>query len=484
VPEPDIGQFLQKELCPIEVTAYPLYGPAFPEILALDKRDNKHAPLPPAFFKEPDAAMIRIYAKRLERDLKSWHEKGWVTAEGYKAILAEQAQGAKITASAALTVVGAILLGFAAISFVAANWNEIPRLLRLGILIGALWAAYGSAAWLYRRELPDFAQAAVLSGALFFGAAVVLVTQMYHIGSGDLPGFMLLWTAGAALSALLFRSSLTLAAAMILAVAWDYTWMDAAPHRVHWQFLPVWAALTAAIAWNRSGAGLHVAAIALVAWLFMIGSNVYPHPHTLVAAIGAAGVAISAGIVAVAESDLARRIATRAVPYAIIACFGGLLPQHAHTIWPAIETGIFVIETGIAIAAGIAIAYFMLTKPGSRLQQIEPLLFAYAGGVAFYGLCILQFYQHATLTSIVAAAILAFAVLAGALICGIQVRSRLVMWLAYAGLVTEMLWLYFDKLGNLINTSLFFLVMGAAVFALAWVLMRYGGAPRETEVRS
>ncbi len=75
--------------------------------------------------------MIRIYAKRLERDLKRWHEKGWVTGEGYQAILAEQAQGARLTASAALAVIGAVLLGFAAISFVAANWNEIPRLLRL-----------------------------------------------------------------------------------------------------------------------------------------------------------------------------------------------------------------------------------------------------------------------------------------------------------------------------------------------------------------
>ncbi len=421
--------------------------------------------------------MICIYAKRLERDLKLWHEKGWVTAEGYQAILAEQAQSAKITASGALTVVGAILLGFAAISFVAANWSEIPRLVRVGILVGALWAAYGGAAWLYKRGLPDFAQAAVLSGALFFGAAVMLVTQMYHIGSGDLPGFMLLWTAGAALSGLLFRSSLTLAAAMILAAAWNYAAMVAVAGEIHWQFLPVWAALTAAIAWNRSGLGLHVAAAALVAWLIPIGWDVYPHPYTLIAAIGAASVAVSAGIVAASENDLARQIAIRAIPYGIVACFGGLLSQRT-------DLNTAAIEAGLAVAAGIAIAYFMLTKPGSRLQQIEPLLLTYAASVAFYGLCIVQFYGDASLSRIVAAAVLTFAVLAGALICGIQVRSKLVMWLAYAGLVTEMLWLYFDKLGNLINTSLFFLIVGAAVFALAFVLMRYGSAPRESEVRS
>ena len=82
------------------------------------------------------------------------------------------------------------------------------------------------------------------------------------------------------------------------------------------------------------------------------------------------------------------------------------------------------------------------------------------------------------------AAALTFAILASGLICGIQVRSRLMMWLAFAGLVTETLTLYFDKLGDLINTSLFFLLAGAGIFGLAWVLMRFGGPPQEKEAQS
>ena len=123
------------------------------------------------------------------------------------------------------------------------------------MLVSALCAAYAAAAYLYKRELPDFAQAAVLTGALFFGAAVMLVSQVYHIDSGNLPGFMLLWTAGAAVAGLLFRSSLTLGAAMILVSAWNFSELETMPDVVQWHFLPVWAALTAAIAWNRSGIG-------------------------------------------------------------------------------------------------------------------------------------------------------------------------------------------------------------------------------------
>ena len=190
--------------------------------------------------------MIRFYAKRLERDLKRWHEKGWVTGEGYRAILAEQRQGSKLTASAALAGIGAILLGFAAMSFVAANWSEIPRIFRVAMLLAGLWTAYGSAAYLYKRELPDFAQAAVLTGSLVFGAAVMLVSQMYHIDSGNLPGFMFLWMSGAAAAGVLFRSSLTLGCALLLAGAWHIAEWDAMPHGVHWHFLPVWAVLTGA----------------------------------------------------------------------------------------------------------------------------------------------------------------------------------------------------------------------------------------------
>ena len=421
--------------------------------------------------------MIRIYAKRLERDLKRWHEKGWVTGEGYQAILAEQAQGAKLTASAALAAIGAVLLGFAAISFVGANWSEIPRLLRVSILVAALWSAYGGAAYLYKRGLPDFAQAAVLSGVLFFGAAVVLITQMYHIASGNLPGFMLLWTAGAALAGILFRSSLTLGAAMILAGGWNLSELDIAPHVIQWHFLPVWAVLTGLLAWNRTGLGLHTAAAVLTVWLVRAEFVVSHDTAALAAGAAFAAVFAAAHVYVTAENALVRQIAFRAMPYAMIVCFGGLLcqPFNQPAQIPAAAAG---------IVACIAAASHMLSQTDARWQQAAPPLFSFALAFALYSLFVIQFHTHIELRSLIVTAVLTFAVLAGALICGIQARSRLVMWLAYAGLVTEMLWLYFDKLGNLINTSLFFLLMGAAIFALAWLLMRLGGAPRETEVRS
>jgi uncharacterized membrane protein len=246
---------------------------------------------------------------------------------------------------------------------------------------------------------------------------------------------------------------------------------------VQWEFLPLWAALTAAIAWNRSAVGLYAAAASLSVWLVMIGVTLSSHPFTAVAATGAVLAGVSAAVVVVAENELARRIAARAIPFAIAVCFGGLFGQ------PDDGARAIVIEIVLAIGAGAAAGYVMLTRKYAKVQPIVPLLFAYALGVAFYGLAVEQFHRHLSLHTVVMAAGLTFVILAGALICGIQARSRSIMWLAYAGLVTETLWLYLDKLGNLINTSLFFLIAGAAMFGLARVLMRYGGAERETEVR-
>jgi uncharacterized membrane protein len=223
---------------------------------------------------------------------------------------------------------------------------------------------------------------------------------------------------------------------------------------------------------------LHLAAAALVAWLIPIGQSLPSHPHTLVAAIGAAGVLAAGAVMAASRNRLARQVAIRAIPYAAIVSFAGLLPQDLASIVPKVEVG-------LAIAAAAGFAYVLLSQAMPRLQPAAPLLFAYALGVAFYGLMVVQFGRPAaSLPTMVIAAALTFAILAGGLICGIQVRSRLLMWLAFAGLVTETLTLYFDKLGDLINTSLFFLLAGAGIFGLAWVLMRFGGAPVEQEARS
>jgi uncharacterized membrane protein len=122
-------------------------------------------------------------------------------------------------AAPALAVLGAVLFGFAVMSFVAAHWTGMSKLARLLLLLGTLWACYGGAALLFQRQLTAFAQAAVLGGIAVYGASIMLIAQMYHM-EGNSADAVLLWVLGALLAAVLTGSAPALAATFVLLSVW------------------------------------------------------------------------------------------------------------------------------------------------------------------------------------------------------------------------------------------------------------------------
>ena len=116
-------------------------------------------------------------------------------------------------------MLGAVLFGFAVMSFVAANWNAMSKLARLLLLLATLWACYGGAAWLFQRQLPMFAQAAVLGGIAVYGASIMLISQMYHM-EGSPPDAVLLWALGALAHLRAGAVAAALAATFVLMVVW------------------------------------------------------------------------------------------------------------------------------------------------------------------------------------------------------------------------------------------------------------------------
>lgn len=124
------------------------------------------------------------YKARLERDLDRWIEGGLVPAEHRTAILDTVAQGRRVDASVALAVVGAVLLGIAAIAFIAANWAEIPRIARFALVIGVFLAVASGAAWAARGERPILTNTLLTVAALVYAAAIGLTGQIFDI-AGD-----------------------------------------------------------------------------------------------------------------------------------------------------------------------------------------------------------------------------------------------------------------------------------------------------------
>ena len=367
------------------------------------------------------------YHKRLQQDLPQWVAAGWVSEDGKAAILRHvESQKGGIGLYGVLAILGATLLGFAAMTFVASNWQAMSKLLRLSLLMAALWGAYAAAAVLLARGMKAsgvapgsgaFGHAAVLTGAGIFGASIMLVAQMYHI-EGNPPDAVLMWGAGCLLAGVVFGSNPALALAMALAVLWS-GWESQITGAVHWPFLLGWAAVVAAYFWTGWAAGLQLAVLGLA---YFLGALVTHFPHA------------------------------------------------------RIDVLIAIIAIAVAIAAG----WFEINAPRLKDQRIgryaslAPALFTDAVAIGFAALFSAQFLtglygtaRALALPGLLLVAVITLGLLIAAVYWSIQHENRTALRLCYAAFSVEILALYFRTFGTLLNTSLFFLAPGLIVIGLS-----------------
>lgn len=354
------------------------------------------------------------YKQRVERDLARWQSAGWVSDSGAASIKTDLASRKSAFGAAAIfAVLGAVLFGFAIMSFVAAHWTAMSKLARLALILAALWACYGAAAYLFARKLDAFAHAAVLGGIAVYGAGIMLIAQMYHM-EGSPPDAVLTWALGALLAAALLQSRPALAAAFVLIVVWS-GWERVLTDAAHWGFLPVWVAAVAVAAWMNWRPGLHLAAVSLLIWLVPIGFLVLGrHAHWLVALLGT-GVALTAAVA------------------------GRRIDRHLPAAYALFAYGVAAAFAGLFIAQFIDDYSFF---DNQRTRSAGRLLLL---------------------------AILTLAGLLAAMYWALQTDNRGALWIGYAAFAAEIYALYWRTLGSLLDTSLFFLVAAILVSALAWL---------------
>ncbi|HET6389114.1 DUF2157 domain-containing protein [Hyphomicrobium sp.] len=352
------------------------------------------------------------YKRRIKRDLDRWQSMGWVSGESRAAILADvEASGREFGLAPALGVIASILFGFAAISFVAAHWQEMPRLGRLMLLLATIWSGYGAAGWLNTRGLAQFADAAILFAVGMFGASIMLISQMYNIG-GDPADGVLMWWIGALFAGIALRSNPALALAMILVCLWSF-FETSQRHAVHWAFLIGWFMVTAAFIWQRWQPGFHLSALTLAAFVVSLGYQLDDgHQHDLVVLIG-------------------------------------------------------------VIAAGAAVALEKFRPDvDAALGHFASPSFAYALAVALAGLFALQFFETPPLGKLIALAAVALILILAGIAYALSTGNRGALWIGYIGFSAEILTLYGVTIGTILGTSLFFLIAAMIVSLLAYVALR------------
>src|SRR5215831_13244680 len=83
---------------------------------------------------------------RLERQVKRWQEAGIIDGTIAERIIAHERHASRPILLLALGGLGAFTIGVGLLSVIAANWSDIPRLVKLLAMLGLFGAhAYGLA---------------------------------------------------------------------------------------------------------------------------------------------------------------------------------------------------------------------------------------------------------------------------------------------------------------------------------------------------
>lgn len=210
------------------------------------------------------------YFSRLKTDSERWVEKGIIDKGVAEEIQAEaQSQKRGYSFANILVMLGLVCLAFAAMTFVAANWDVMPRYVRVLLLISAMWAAYGGAIVANNNDSPILADFLAMLGSAVFGATIMLVGQIYHM-QGNTKDAVLLWAGGTFLAAVLLRSSASLWLAIGLFTLWFGLGVKVffgAGTEFNPLYLLFWAACAGVAYWLRARRSAHLLMFGILFWV-------------------------------------------------------------------------------------------------------------------------------------------------------------------------------------------------------------------------
>lgn len=208
---------------------------------------------------------MAAYHEKVARDLDRWIAQGLVAADKRDAILATLPQTRRLDAATALGWVGGVLLGIAVISFIAANWDEMPRLVRFALVLAAFSAFAAGGAWASLRERPILSNIALMIAALVFAAAIGLTGQIFDIAGDPKAASYGAGLAGFAL-ALAGRSTGAATVGLVFVALGDFAdrqWFSGVDSDAPWMLAAAPLGAFIALRW-RSGPLAHASALAIL----------------------------------------------------------------------------------------------------------------------------------------------------------------------------------------------------------------------------
>ena len=168
--------------------------------------------------------LIRLLKRDLATEIASWVERELVTADQARAIGAlygidHDAVRTRSTGYRVLMVLGFLFIGLALITLIGANWEEIPRAARMAGLVALTAGTHGLALRYHLRGRTAMGTGLFFLGNLFYGASIILVAQIFHLGE-HMPDGVFLWALGSLPFGVLLRNPWLTLQTGLLALIW------------------------------------------------------------------------------------------------------------------------------------------------------------------------------------------------------------------------------------------------------------------------
>lgn len=114
-----------------------------------------------------------------KRKLIQWRDAGLIDQEAIDRILAYEKRQPQKKKLPLLLVIGLIFFALAVFSFIAANWQAIPDLLKVALAVLLIWIFYGLADYSAKKQ---FGEPVIfrLLGIAMFAASIIITAQTFH----------------------------------------------------------------------------------------------------------------------------------------------------------------------------------------------------------------------------------------------------------------------------------------------------------------
>lgn len=404
------------------------------------------------------------WSAHLRSESESWVAGGQITAEQRTAILAlypEEPGAERDRLILILSILGALLVGAGVILYLAANWPRLGAGLKVSLILTGVVAAYGSGYYLQfvKGNYPRVGAALIFLGALFYGAGIWLIAQIFHL-SGDATGY-LVWGLGALpvawvtrSRAILWLSGLTLTIWTVQTQGAYRSWNLAFPFLVLLTVVPLARLLKDR--WAEAGVLL-----ATFLWLALNMGELGVRGDSGLLLVAQAAVLYGAGALLEGLAGASGRRSSPAGPYlgvgAALSLFGLYLmtmklgamgaPSLFAQGYPGIVSGLILLVT--VGAAGWS--YWRAGEKGRLLPLIGAAVLV---GAAALGPAL------GLLPRLIGFNLLLFGLEVGLIAWGVARRVALLVNIALVGFVIHLITRYFDLFWGTIDRAIFFVIGG------------------------